>query len=109
MPTNGPFRVLSLDGGGMRGTYTATYLSHLATTFERRLKRRTLDIGSAFDLIVGTSTGAIIGCAIAKGVPLEEVVKLYRDCGSKIFPRKLPSIMTLPSDMNILNNKNIKY
>lgn len=94
-----PFRVLSLDGGGMRGTYTATYLDCLATTFARRLNKKPLDIGTAFDLIVGTSTGGIIGCAIAAGIPLPDVVDLYRSSGSSIFRRPLPSLFTLVVDL----------
>lgn len=85
-----PFRVLSLDGGGMRGTYTATYLDQVATTFARRRGAEALDIGGAFDLIVGTSTGGIIACALAAGVPLGKVVNLYRKHGSAIFRRPLP-------------------
>lgn len=86
-----PFRVLSLDGGGMRGTYTATYLDQVAATFARRRELEALDIGGAFDLIVGTSTGGIIACALAAGVPLTEVVELYRRHGAAIFRRRLPS------------------
>lgn len=85
-----PFRVLSLDGGGMRGTYTATYLDQVAATFARRRGVESLDIGAAFDLIVGTSTGGIIACALAAGVPLAEVVDLYRRHGGAIFRRPLP-------------------
>lgn len=86
-----PFRVLSLDGGGMRGTYTATYLDRVAATFAKRRGLPALDIGAAFDLIVGTSTGGIIGCALAKGVPIAELVQLYIDHGPKIFSRRLPT------------------
>ena len=49
-----------------------------------------LDFGAAFQLIVGTSTGAIIGCALATGIPPARIVTLYRDHGKAIFPRKLP-------------------
>jgi F0F1-type ATP synthase membrane subunit c/vacuolar-type H+-ATPase subunit K len=49
-----------------------------------------LDIGSAFDLICGTSTGAIVACALACGVPMSRVVELYARNGKKIFPRRLP-------------------
>ncbi len=76
-----PFRVLSLDGGGMRGTYTATYLDRVASTFAKRRGLEALDIGAAFDLIVGTSTGGIIASALAKGVPLSDVVTLYQEHG----------------------------
>ncbi|OCK09689.1 MULTISPECIES: CBASS cGAMP-activated phospholipase [Thalassospira] len=85
-----PYRVLSLDGGGMRGTYTATYLDQVARTFARRRGVETLDIGAGFDLIVGTSTGGIIACGLAKGVPLGKVVDLYRVHGPSIFNRRLP-------------------
>lgn len=85
-----PFRVLSLDGGGMRGTYTATYLDQVAATFARRRGAESLDIGGAFDLIVGTSTGGIIACALAAGVPLAKVVDLYRKQGPAIFRRPVP-------------------
>jgi hypothetical protein len=86
-----PFRVLSLDGGGMRGTYTATYLDKVADTFARRRSVDALDIGAAFDLIVGTSTGGIIAAALATGVPLADIVTLYRDSGPAIFSRPLPT------------------
>ena len=85
-----PFRVLSLDGGGMRGTYTATYLDRVANTFAKRRNIAALDVGAAFDLIVGTSTGGIIACALAAGVPLADVVALYVENGRAIFSRSLP-------------------
>ena len=82
-----PFRVLSLDGGGMRGIYTAEYLSCLASGFSKRTGKGDLDLGKGFDLIVGTSTGAIVGCALVAGVPLGKVVSVYKDNGKLIFPR----------------------
>jgi antitoxin (DNA-binding transcriptional repressor) of toxin-antitoxin stability system len=86
-----PLRVLSLDGGGMRGTYTATYLDRVAAGFAKRRGVGALDIGAAFDLIVGNSTGGIIACALAAGIPLAEIVALYREHGPSIFRRPLPS------------------
>ena len=86
-----PIRVLSLDGGGMRGTYTATYLDRVAATFAKRRGVAALDIGAAFDLIVGTSTGGIIACALAAGIPLSEIVTLYAQHGPAIFSRPLPT------------------
>lgn len=85
-----PLRVLSLDGGGMRGTYAATYLDRLASGFALRRGIAGIDLGAAFDLIVGTSTGGIIGCALAAGLQLTEVVELYRKHGAAIFRRRLP-------------------
>src|SRR5260370_32622293 len=99
-----PFRVLSLDGGGMRGIYTAEYLSCLAEGSAKRTGRSSLDIGKAFDLIVGTSTGAIVGCALAAAVPLSEVVSLYKKNGKLIFPRRVPAgpRVVLPIDILLL-------
>lgn len=87
-----PLRVLSLDGGGMRGIYSAAYLARLCNRFAKRIGSESeIDLGSRFDLIVGTSTGAIIGCGLAKGVPLSEIVSLYKQNGKLIFNRPLPS------------------
>jgi hypothetical protein len=75
----------------MRGTYTAAFLHGLLTAFSRERGSGTLDLGSAFDLIVGTSTGAIVGCAAAFGCPMDRVIQLYRQHGEEIFPQKLSS------------------
>jgi hypothetical protein len=75
----------------MRGIYTAAYLYALAEAFAKKRGLKTkLDIGAAFDLICGTSTGAIIGCALALGIDPGQIVELYRKNGSAIFQRHLP-------------------
>lgn len=94
-----PFRALSLDGGGMRGTYTATYLGRVASDFARRRGLDRVDIGKGFDLIAGTSTGGIIACALAKGIDLDEVVDLYRKHGQAIFSRQLPTGVDVAIDL----------
>jgi uncharacterized protein len=86
-----PLRVLCVDGGGMRGIYTAAYLASLANGFSNKRGGGSLDIGAGFNLIVGTSTGAIVGCAVTVGIPPTDIVKLYRDYGKAIFPRKMPN------------------
>ena len=83
-------RVLSIDGGGMRGLYTSVYLSSLVRRYAVTRKATGLDIGKGFDLITGTSTGAIIACALAAGVPLDRVSTLYQKHGAEVFPLKLP-------------------
>lgn len=88
------FRALSIDGGGMRGVYSAHYLRVLMTHYANTRGCGPLDFGGAFDLIAGTSTGGLLGCALAAGVPMDRVVHLYRKHGPAIFPAKVPSSLT---------------
>lgn len=88
-----PFRVLSLDGGGIRGLYSAALLQQLAVRIARLTPgapEERLDLGAKFDLIVGTSTGSIIAVAVAAGLPLEDVVEMYRRESRRIFERPMP-------------------
>jgi predicted acylesterase/phospholipase RssA len=91
---NKPLRVLSLDGGGMRGLYTATLLSSLASSLRGG---KPVDIGSAFDVIVGTSTGGILAAALALGVPIHKIISLYRKVGPNIFVDPQPQPGVIPS------------
>lgn len=63
-------RVLSLDGGGAKGVYTLGFLSRL----EKDLGK---PIHEHFDLIYGTSTGAIIAALVSLGTPIEKIYDLY--------------------------------
>jgi len=92
---NKPFRVLSLDGGGMRGLYTASALNTLSQRYSGENKK--IDIGSHFDLVVGTSTGGILAMAIAAGIDIDQVIDLYQ--------RKGPTIFQCPTP----NNKFLKF
>jgi uncharacterized protein len=89
-----PYRVLSLDGGGIRGLYTASVLKLLTERAARMSKTRrpeqNLDFGAQFNLISGTSTGAILATALAKGVALEKVISLYKAHAREIFSRPMP-------------------
>ena len=80
-PEDQEFRILSIDGGGIRGIYPATFLAGLE---ERYLKGAS--IAHYFDLIAGTSTGGIIALGLAVGLKAAYLRDLYIDRGREIFP-----------------------
>ena len=73
----------------MRGIYTAAFLDRLVTQQAKRAGVGEMDLGLGFDLICGTSTGAIIGCAAAIGCPPSRVVDFYRGHGAAVFPHRI--------------------
>ena len=77
-------RVLSIDGGGIRGLIPALVLAEV----ERRSGRQVWEL---FDLIAGTSTGGILACALSAPDPLpaEQLVALYEEEGPAIFDRSV--------------------
>lgn len=80
-PTDKPFRILSLDGGGIRGIYAATLLA--------RIEAELLHGGAIadhVDMIAGTSTGGIIAIALGLGKPASVVERLYVEDGKHVFP-----------------------
>lgn len=80
-PKDRPFRILSLDGGGIRGVYSAV----LVALLERELASGA-PIYEYFDLIAGTSTGGIIAVALGLGISAERIRALYVEEGRSIFP-----------------------
>lgn len=75
------FKVLSLDGGGIRGIFTSKILE----TFERNFSCLTVDY---FDLICGTSTGGLIALALSLKIPASAITKFYEDHGPSIFKKR---------------------
>lgn len=84
----GPKRILALDGGGIRGAITLGYLKKLEAILRDRHKNHKLVLSDYFDLIGGTSTGAIIAACLAIGSDVDSVIKKYKDIGPKIFAEK---------------------
>ncbi len=74
------FQILSLDGGGFKGLFSAAVLAHI----EEDLGTKLVD---HFDLIVGTSTGGIIALALGLGLSPREVVEVYLKLGPEVFGR----------------------
>jgi uncharacterized protein len=80
-PGDRDFRILSIDGGGIRGILPLALLA--------RLERTHLGGGSiadCFDLVVGTSTGGIIALGLGAGLTAVQLFDLYLDRGKEVFP-----------------------
>jgi predicted acylesterase/phospholipase RssA len=84
-----PLRILSIDGGGIRGILPAMVLADL----ERRTNRPAIDL---FDLMVGTSTGGLVALALAcpngDGKPrhsARDIIRLYEVEGKRVFSRSV--------------------
>ncbi|MEM7481267.1 MAG: CBASS cGAMP-activated phospholipase [Acidobacteriota bacterium] len=82
---------MAIDGGGMRGLYSATLLDTLACRYAREAGVDHLDVGRGFDLIAGTSTGGLLACALAAGIPTQKIADFYRSEGPKVFSNPVPS------------------
>src|SRR4029078_3479942 len=92
-------RVLSIDGGGIRGIIPATVLESI----EERTGKRISDL---FDLITGTSTGGLLALGLvapgASGTPMytaSDLVEFYVQKGHAIFARSLPHRIVALADL----------
>lgn len=81
------FKILSIDGGGIRGIYPARFLTELEEEINQKCPEKK-NICDYFDLICGTSTGGIIALGLALGMPAQDILLLYRENAKKIFPGK---------------------
>ena len=89
-PEGATKRILALDGGGLRGMLTLGMLREVESILrERRDGDPAFRLCDYFDLIAGTSTGAIIAAALALGMTVDEVDAHYRNLGRVVFKRSL--------------------
>lgn len=97
---NKTFNILSIDGGGILGLYSADILARIQQEF-----CNDKPLAEYFNLITGTSTGGIIALALSTGASAKEVKQFYLRHGEKIFPkkkRKYPGLFK-----NKYSNKNL--
>lgn len=73
-------RILSIDGGGIKGVFPASFLATIEDSINDK-------ISNYFDLIVGTSTGGIIALGLGLGFSAKEILDFYEILGPKIFGR----------------------
>lgn len=78
-PLAQPFRILSIEGGGILGAFASGALAEM----EQATGKRIVD---HFDLIAGTSTGGIIAIGLAMGLPAARIRDFYLEHGREIFP-----------------------
>lgn len=87
-------RILSLDGGGIRGIISASVLVHLEKELRMRSGNPQAHISDYVDLVIGTSTGGILGAMLLIPDPVQphrplysalEVLEFYREFGSAVF------------------------
>lgn len=87
-------RMLSMDGGGIRGIIPATIMVYLEKQIRKLTKNKNAKIGEYFDMISGTSTGGILACLyltpekrgeIKAKYDATQALELYREHGNKIF------------------------
>lgn len=88
-PTVGPKRILSLDGGGIRGVLTLGLLREIESLLRARYGDPDFRLAHYFDLIGGTSTGAIIAAGLAIGMTVDEIHGKYLALGNAVFKRNL--------------------
>jgi uncharacterized protein len=85
-------RILSLDGGGIRGALTLGYLQNIEDVLRKHCSDEIdpdkFRLHHYFDLIGGTSTGSIIASALAIGMSVSEIKEKYFSLGEKIFGTK---------------------
>lgn len=74
------FKVLTIDGGGIKGLYSAQILRHFEEKFDCR-------ISDHFDMLCGTSTGGLIALALSLKIPAAEICDFYDKQGPKIFTK----------------------
>ncbi len=91
------FKILSIDGGGVRGVFAAKMLELIETKLG-------IDICNTFDLIVGTSTGSIIAATIAIEHSLTQLVDDYLKNAPKIFRKRLSLHFRSKYDLTPLAN-----
>ena len=85
-PSTGPVRrVLTIDGGGIKGVFAASFLAELEKTLGEPLVDH-------FDLISGTSTGGIIALGLGMGLSAAEILSFYESHGPKIFGKGAPFV-----------------
>jgi len=82
-----PKRILALDGGGIRGIFSLQILARIEALFRQHRNNPDLLLMDEFDLIAGTSTGAIIATMLSWGLSVKEIEQHYVDESAAMFTK----------------------
>jgi len=80
-------RLLSFDGGGIRGLFALEIARRIEVLLRKEHDRPEMVLADHFHYIGGTSTGAIIATFLSWGLPVDEVVRLYRENARVMFTK----------------------
>ncbi|MDJ0597936.1 MAG: patatin-like phospholipase family protein [Crocosphaera sp.] len=84
------FKILSLDGGGIRGMISATILKEVEKQLEiycQKNNQQTIKLHDYFDVVAGTSTGSILAAGVAAKLSASQLIQLYQDNAETIFDK----------------------
>jgi len=84
---SGPKKILTLDGGGIRGMMTVEILAGIEKILRAKQKNEKLVLADWFDFFAGTSTGAIIATCLALGKSTDEIRQFYLSSGEEMFDK----------------------
>ena len=93
-------RILSIDGGGIRGIIPASTL----VTLEQQLGK---PVRECFDFVAGTSTGALISAAVAAGVPATRILEIYTQRADEILAEK--GVLVVPDILANAGGVTVSY
>lgn len=98
-----PKRILALDGGGLRGIFTVGVLERMEQMLRDRHDDQNLVLSDYFDLIAGTSTGAIIAAGLAFGLDTKTIKAHYDNLGARVFEKDGLGIFRAKYDSQLLD------
>jgi len=87
LEVKGQKKILSLDGGGIRGIITIEILAQIEKELREKYDNPNMKLSDYFDFVAGTSTGALIGVLVSMGKSVDEIRDFYLESGTKMFQR----------------------
>jgi len=87
LPPTPPKKLLTCDGGGIRGILSLEVLAAIEKLLRDKMKDPNLVLADYFDYVAGTSTGAIVATCVARGMAIADIKQFYLTSGPAMFTR----------------------